>query len=82
MELLHIKLLNSSDDYKILNFYRGGDDRSSQNFITLSVSALTEAKVYSNLFDLTDEQEMGHIQLARKAELILIAPQRLILSEK
>ena len=48
---------------------------AAKNFITpLSVSALTGNKVYSNLFDLTDEQEMGHIQLARKAELILIAP--------
>merc|ERR1711880_24914 len=35
---------------------------AAKNFITpLSVSALTENKVYSNLFDLTDEQEMGHI---------------------
>ncbi len=48
---------------------------AAKNFITpLSVSALTGNKVYSNLFDLTDEQEMGHIQLARRAELILIAP--------
>jgi phosphopantothenoylcysteine decarboxylase/phosphopantothenate--cysteine ligase len=48
---------------------------SAQQFITpLSVSALTGNKVYSELFDLTDEQEMGHIQLARKADLVLIAP--------
>ena len=48
---------------------------SAKQFITpLSVTALTGNKVYSNLFDFTDEQEMGHIQLARKADLILIAP--------
>ena len=48
---------------------------SAQQFITpLSVSALTRNKVYSQLFDLTDEQEMGHIQIARKADLVLIAP--------
>lgn len=48
---------------------------SAHQFITpLSVSALTGNKVYSDLFDLTDEQEMGHIQLARKADLVLIAP--------
>ena len=48
---------------------------SAQQFITpLSVSTLTGNKVYTELFDLTDEQEMGHIQLARKANLVLIAP--------
>ncbi len=48
---------------------------SAQKFITpLSVSALTKNKVYSDLFDLTDEQEMGHIRLARKADLVLVAP--------
>ena len=30
--------------------------------------------VYENLFDLTDEAEMGHIQLSRDADLILVAP--------
>ena len=48
---------------------------SAQQFITpLSVSALTEEKVYTSLFDLTDEQEMGHIRLAREADLVLVAP--------
>ena len=48
---------------------------SAQKFITpLSVSSITKNKVYLDLFDLTDEQEMGHIQLARKADLVLIAP--------
>ena len=44
-------------------------------FVTpLSVSALAGGKVYTNLFDLTDEAEMGHIQLSRVADLIVVAP--------
>lgn len=44
-------------------------------FVTpLSVSALTGEKVYSDLFSLTDEAEMGHIQLSRSAELVVVAP--------
>ncbi len=44
-------------------------------FITpLSVGALTEDKVYSDLFSLTDEAEMGHIRLSREADLIVVAP--------
>ncbi|MEO8241386.1 MAG: bifunctional phosphopantothenoylcysteine decarboxylase/phosphopantothenate--cysteine ligase CoaBC [bacterium] len=44
-------------------------------FVTpLSVAALAAEKVYSNLFDLTDEAEMGHIQLSRVADLIVVAP--------
>jgi len=44
-------------------------------FITpLSVSALTGDKTYSALFNLTDEAEMGHIQLSRSADLIVVAP--------
>ena len=44
-------------------------------FVTaLSVSALAAEKVYSILFDLTDEAEMGHIQLSRVADLIVVAP--------
>ena len=49
--------------------------RSGAEFVTpLSVSALAGEKVYSALFDLTDEAEMGHIQLSRTADLIVIAP--------
>jgi phosphopantothenoylcysteine decarboxylase / phosphopantothenate---cysteine ligase len=49
--------------------------RAATEFVTpLSVSALAGEKVYSNLFDLTDEAEMGHIQLSRVADLIIIAP--------
>lgn len=44
-------------------------------FVTpLSLAALSENKVYSALFDLTDEAEMGHIQLSRAADLVVVAP--------
>ena len=48
---------------------------SAREFVTpLSVSALAGEKVYTDLFDLTDEAEMGHIQLSRVADLVLVAP--------
>jgi phosphopantothenoylcysteine decarboxylase/phosphopantothenate--cysteine ligase len=44
-------------------------------FVTpLSLSALSGDKVYGELFDLTDEAEMGHIQLSRDADLLVVAP--------
>lgn len=44
-------------------------------FVTpLSVAALAGEKVHQNLFDLKDEAEMGHIQLSRLADLIVVAP--------
>jgi phosphopantothenoylcysteine decarboxylase/phosphopantothenate--cysteine ligase len=44
-------------------------------FVTpLSVSALTGEKVFQDLFNLTDEAEMGHIQLSRSADLVVVAP--------
>jgi phosphopantothenoylcysteine decarboxylase/phosphopantothenate--cysteine ligase len=44
-------------------------------FVTpLSVAALSGNKVYGDLFSLTDETEMGHIQLSRAADLLVIAP--------
>ena len=49
--------------------------RSACEFITpLSLSALTGEKVYTELFSLTDEAEMGHIRLAREADLVLVVP--------
>jgi len=49
--------------------------RAGAEFVTpLSVSALAGRKVYSDLFDLTDEAEMGHIELSRSADLIVVAP--------
>ena len=48
---------------------------AAAEFVTpLSVSALAGEKVYRDLFDLTDEAEMGHIQLSRCADLLLVAP--------
>lgn len=44
-------------------------------FVTpLSIQALTEDKIYSDMFSLTDESEMGHIQLSRDADLLVVAP--------
>ena len=44
-------------------------------FVTpLSLQALTEDKVYEDLFSLTDESEMGHIELSRDADLLVVAP--------
>lgn len=48
---------------------------SAKQFITpLSLAALTGEKCYDSLFSLTDEAEMGHIQLARSANLVLVVP--------
>jgi phosphopantothenoylcysteine decarboxylase/phosphopantothenate--cysteine ligase len=49
--------------------------KAAEEFVTpLSVSALSAEKVYRDLFDLTDEAEMGHIELSRAADLIVVAP--------
>ncbi|WP_208352714.1 bifunctional phosphopantothenoylcysteine decarboxylase/phosphopantothenate--cysteine ligase CoaBC [Pseudaestuariivita rosea] len=49
--------------------------RAGEEFVTpLSVSALAGQKVYRDLFDLTDEAEMGHIELSRAADLVVVAP--------
>lgn len=49
--------------------------KGGAEFVTpLSVAALTENKVYQDLFSLTDEAEMGHIRLSREADLVLVAP--------
>jgi len=49
--------------------------KAGAEFVTpLSVSALAGEKVYTDLFDLTDEAEMGHIQLSRVADLLVVAP--------
>jgi phosphopantothenoylcysteine decarboxylase/phosphopantothenate--cysteine ligase len=59
---------------------RGGAVRvvmteAAQHFVTpLSASALSGDKVYTELFSLTDENEMGHIRLSREADLIVVAP--------
>ena len=49
--------------------------RAGGEFVTpLSLSALSAAKVHQDLFDLTDEAEMGHIELSRAADLVVVAP--------
>lgn len=71
--------------YKALELIRRLQDRGAQitpvltragaEFVTpLSVSALAGQKLYQDLFDLTDEAEMGHIELSRSAGLIVVAP--------
>ena len=71
--------------YKALEVARRLMDRSylvriiltkgAEQFITpLSAAALTGEKVYTELFSLTDEAEMGHIRLAREADLLLVVP--------
>ncbi|MCK8464225.1 bifunctional phosphopantothenoylcysteine decarboxylase/phosphopantothenate--cysteine ligase CoaBC [Aliiroseovarius sp. S1339] len=49
--------------------------KAGQEFVTpLSASGLSAQKVYTELFDLTDEAEMGHIELSRAADLVVVAP--------
>ncbi len=71
--------------YKCLELIRRLRDRgasvvpvmtgAASEFVTpLSVSALAGHKVYRDLFDLTDEAEMGHIQLSRAADLVVVVP--------
>ena len=49
--------------------------RNGAEFVTpLSLQALSESKVYTDLFSLTDESEMGHIQLSRSADLLVVVP--------
>jgi phosphopantothenoylcysteine decarboxylase/phosphopantothenate--cysteine ligase len=49
--------------------------RAGTEFVTpLSAGALSGSKVYQDLFDLTDEAEMGHIELSRSADLLVVAP--------
>ena len=49
--------------------------KAGAQFVTpLSLSSLTGDKVYQDLFSLTDESEMGHIELSRVADLIVVAP--------
>ena len=49
--------------------------KAATEFVTpLSVSALAGERVYQDLFDLNDEAEMGHIELSRTADLVVVAP--------
>jgi phosphopantothenoylcysteine decarboxylase/phosphopantothenate--cysteine ligase len=71
--------------YKVLELIRRLKERgaavravmsdAAKHFVTpLSVGALTGERVYSNLFDLNDEHEIGHIRLSREADLLVVAP--------
>ncbi|TDI58613.1 MAG: bifunctional phosphopantothenoylcysteine decarboxylase/phosphopantothenate--cysteine ligase CoaBC [Alphaproteobacteria bacterium] len=71
--------------YKVLELIRRLKERGAgvrviltqagQQFITpLSVGALTHERVFTDLFDLDDEREIGHIRLSRQADLIVVAP--------
>ena len=49
--------------------------QSGAQFVTpLSIAALARSKVFTELFDLTEEAQMGHIELSRAADLVLVAP--------
>jgi phosphopantothenoylcysteine decarboxylase/phosphopantothenate--cysteine ligase len=49
--------------------------RAGAEFVTpLSVSSLSGEKTYQDIFSLTDESEMGHIELSRSADLVVVAP--------
>jgi phosphopantothenoylcysteine decarboxylase/phosphopantothenate--cysteine ligase len=71
--------------YKVLDLIRRARERGArvravltagaQHFITpLSVATLSEEQVFTELFDLKDETEIGHIRLSREADLIIVAP--------
>jgi phosphopantothenoylcysteine decarboxylase / phosphopantothenate---cysteine ligase len=65
-----IRLLRGRGCHVICVLTKGG-----AQFVTpLSLQALSESKVYTDLFSLTDESEMGHIQLSRSADLLVVAP--------
>ena len=65
-----IRLLKKSRAHVTTILTKGG----SQFVTPLSISALSETKTYSDLWNLNDEQEMGHIRLSRENDLIVIAP--------
>jgi len=65
-----VRLLRRSDVGVTAVLTSGG----AQFVTALSLQALTENRVYTELFSLTDESEMGHIQLSRAADLVVVAP--------
>ena len=68
--LLLIRLLKTAGIGVRVVVTKGGAE-----FVTpLSIGALSGEKVFTDLFDLTDEAEMGHIQLSRAADLVVVAP--------
>ena len=68
LEIIRLLKKNGSSIKTILT-------KNAKNFITpLSVTSLSQEKVYSDLFNSENESEMDHISLSRWADLILIAP--------
>lgn len=65
-----VRLLRKADYDVTAVLTKGG----AQFVTTLSLQALTENKVYTELFSLNDESEMGHIELSRAADLVVVAP--------
>ena len=54
---------------------RGLMTKAAHEFVTpLSLGVMTEDQVYSDMFDLKDEREIGHIQLSRQSDLIVVCP--------
>ena len=65
-----IRLLSKADCGVVTVLTKAGAE-----FVTpLSLQALSGQKVYSDLFSLTDESEMGHIELSRAADLVVVVP--------
>ena len=68
LELIRLLRINKASVVPVMT-------KSAQHFVTpLSVAAIAGSKVYTELFDLTAEAEMGHIELSRSADIILVAP--------
>src|ERR1051326_2250808 len=48
---------------------------AAQKFVTpMAAAALSADRVYTDLFSLTDESEMGHLRLAQETDLVIVAP--------
>ncbi|MDA9671126.1 bifunctional phosphopantothenoylcysteine decarboxylase/phosphopantothenate--cysteine ligase CoaBC, partial [bacterium] len=68
LELIRLLQINKASVVPVMT-------QSAQQFLKpLSVAAVAGSKVYTELFDLTAEAEMGHIELSRSADIILVAP--------
>ena len=74
---LPVRRLQARDAAALLIDQDGGfgiADGGAQFVTPLSLAALSENQVHTSLWDLKDEVEMGHIQLSREADLVVIAP--------
>ena len=65
-----VRLLKKAGHQVVPVLTKGGE-----HFVTaMSLGALAESQVHSSLWDLKDEVEIGHIQLSRAADLVLVCP--------